>query len=72
MLKSKIDNLRRLYPDAKIGYRGSLAIGTKYNNGNPLPFDPKDWDVDAFSVSDELSKKIHKKKGSEMEEIFKK
>lgn len=39
-----------------MGYRGSLSTGTKYSTGGP--FDPTDWDVDAFIVSDELAAKI--------------
>ena len=41
--------------DAKIGYRGSLSTGQKYNNGNPIPFDGDDFDVDAFIVSDDFA-----------------
>ena len=54
----KSSQLKSLYPDAKFGYRGSLATGSKYNNGNPIPFDPSDWDVDAFIVSDDLVAQI--------------
>jgi len=39
--------------DAKIGYRGSLATGIKYESQKP--FDPSDFDVDAFIVSDKLA-----------------
>jgi hypothetical protein len=39
--------------DAKIGYRGSLATGTKFKSQKP--FDPADFDVDAFIVSDKLA-----------------
>jgi filamentous hemagglutinin len=56
LLRARIDKIKRLYPDAKIGYRGSLATGTKYSTGGA--FDPKDWDVDAFIVSDELYGKL--------------
>lgn len=41
-----------LDPNAVVGYRGSLATGTKFSSG--LPFDPKDFDVDAFIISDKL------------------
>jgi hypothetical protein len=41
-----------MYPDSKIGYRGSLARGTTYSGG---AFDPGDFDVDAFIVSDNLA-----------------
>jgi filamentous hemagglutinin len=56
LIKPQIKKLKGLYPDAKMGYRGSLATGKKYSTGGP--FDPLDWDVDAFIVSDELAKKI--------------
>lgn len=56
LLKSKMSKLKKIYPDAKIGYRGSLATGIKHSTQGP--FDPKDFDVDAFIVSDELAKKI--------------
>ncbi len=45
-----------MYPDAKIGYRGSLSTGVKHSKGGP--FDPTDFDVDAFIVSDELAAKF--------------
>jgi len=55
--------LKKLYPDVRIGYRESLARGYKGPhkvdaNGNPLPFDPNDFDIDAFIVSDELAAKF--------------
>jgi hypothetical protein len=56
LIKPQINSLKSLYPDAKMGYRGSLATGKKYSTGGP--FDPSDWDVDAFIVSDELASKI--------------
>jgi hypothetical protein len=36
-----------------LGYRGSLATGVKFKTGGP--FDPTDFDVDAFIVSDKLA-----------------
>ncbi|WP_437395119.1 hypothetical protein [Flagellimonas lutimaris] len=56
LLKRQMQKLKNLYPNSKIGYRGSLATGTKYSTGGP--FDPTDWDVDAFIVSDELAAKF--------------
>jgi hypothetical protein len=50
LLQDKIKRIKKIYPDAKIGYRGSLATGVKYKTGQP--FNPKDWDVDAFIISD--------------------
>jgi hypothetical protein len=54
---TKTSQLNNLFPNAKIGYRGSLATGTKYSTGGG-PFDPLDWDVDAFIVSDNLATQI--------------
>lgn len=59
LLKSKIVFITAKYPDAKIGYRGSLATGKKYKTGGP--FDPNDFDVDAFIVSDKLADRFVKK-----------
>lgn len=56
LIKPQINKLKNLYPDAKMGYRGSLSTGTKYSTGGP--FDPTDWDVDAFIVSDNLAAKF--------------
>jgi filamentous hemagglutinin len=56
LIQPKTSQLNNLLPDAKIGYRGSLSTGTKYSTGGP--FDPTDWDVDAFIVSDNLASQI--------------
>ncbi|KNY30114.1 hypothetical protein [Pseudobacteroides cellulosolvens] len=48
-----VANIKRLSPDAKVGYRGSLATGIKHSTQGP--FDPTDFDVDAFIVSDSLA-----------------
>ena len=56
LIKPQISKLKKIYPDAKMGYRGSLATGKKYSTSGP--FEPTDWDVDAFIVSDELAAKI--------------
>jgi RHS repeat-associated protein len=53
ILRPQIDKLKQIYPNAKFGYRGSLATGKKYSTGSK--FNPNDWDVDAFIVSDELA-----------------
>jgi hypothetical protein len=58
IIKKKIDELNRLFPNSQMGYRGSLATGIKYSTKGP--FDPTDWDVDAFIVSDELAAKFNK------------
>jgi hypothetical protein len=56
IIVTKTSQLNNLFPNAKIGYRGSLSTGTKYSTGGP--FDPTDWDVDAFIVSDNLATQI--------------
>lgn len=56
LIKPQISKLKAVYPDVKMGYRGSLATGKKFSTGGL--FDPSDWDVDAFIVSDDLAKKI--------------
>lgn len=56
MIGEYVAEIKRMYPDAKIGYRGSLATGTKFSTGGD--FDPNDFDVDAFIVSDELASKF--------------
>jgi hypothetical protein len=56
LILPKTSQLNNLFPNAKIGYRGSLSTGTKYSTGGP--FDPTDWDVDAFIVSDNLAAQI--------------
>src|SRR5262249_23605903 len=45
-------------PDATVGYRGSLARGTKGPHKGNAPFDPTSFDVDAFIVSDSLSREV--------------
>lgn len=52
--------LAKQFPDAKVGFRGSLARGTKGPHKGGGPFDPTDFDVDAFIVSDELAAAIPK------------
>jgi filamentous hemagglutinin len=50
-----LDNILNLDPQAQIGIRGSLVRGTKGPHKGNAPFDPDDFDVDAFIVSDELA-----------------
>ena len=54
------EQIRQQYPDARVGYRGSLARGFKGphkvdGDGKPLPFNPRDFDIDAFIVSEQLA-----------------
>ncbi|MFS8213051.1 contractile injection system protein, VgrG/Pvc8 family [Paenibacillus polymyxa] len=50
--------IKELDPDAKVGYRGSLATGQKGPHKGNAPFDPTDFDIDAFIVSDKLASKF--------------
>ena len=50
-----LSDIRRLAPDAQVGFRGSLARGTKGPHKGNAPFDPSNFDIDAFIVSDELA-----------------
>jgi len=52
--------LKAKFPDAKVGFRGSLARGTKGAHKGGGPFDPTDYDVDAFVVSDSLAATVAK------------
>ena len=47
--------IQSLAPDAQVGFRGSLARGFRHPGKGGTPFDPKDFDVDAFIVSDSLA-----------------
>ncbi|WP_256715658.1 contractile injection system protein, VgrG/Pvc8 family [Paenibacillus peoriae] len=50
--------IKELDPDAKVGYRGSLATGQKGSHKGNAPFDPTDFDIDAFIVSDKLASRF--------------
>ncbi len=58
LLKGSLKSVKALDQEAIVGYRGSLATGEKYSTG--ARFDPSDFDVDAFIVSDDLAKKFGK------------
>jgi hypothetical protein len=47
--------IRELDPEAQIGFRGSLANGRKGAQKGNAPWNPDDYDVDAFIVSDVLA-----------------
>ena len=55
-LQQHLGAIRKIVPDARVGFRGSLASGVKRaKDGNPeRPFDPTDFDIDLFVVSDKL------------------
>jgi hypothetical protein len=46
-----------------VGFRGSLARGTKGPHKGFAAFDPNDFDVDAFIASDRLAGQIPKVRG---------
>lgn len=52
-----MSEIRKAYPNAQIWYRWSVATGVKYST--QWPFDPTDFDVDAFVVDDDLAKWIN-------------
>jgi len=65
ILAKKVASIKAKYPNSKVGYRGSLANGAKYNKDfkkrggdEYLPFKPDDWDVDAFIIDDDLAAKF--------------
>lgn len=57
-LKPHLDTIKNIDPEAKVGFRGSLASGTKGEHKGDSPFDPNDFDVDALIVSDKLAEMI--------------
>jgi RHS repeat-associated protein len=50
--------LKQAFPEAAVGFRGSLARGRKGPHKGFAPFDPNNFDVDAFIVSDELAARV--------------
>ncbi|MEO5684262.1 MAG: RHS repeat-associated core domain-containing protein [Chitinophagaceae bacterium] len=82
-LLSSSQVVAKLDGKAIVGYRGSLATGVKYKTG--APFNPSDFDVDAFIVSDKLAKQFNSSRfrngrdipeltnlSNELEKVFKK
>jgi hypothetical protein len=68
-----LDAIRRLDPNAQVGFRGGLARGKKGPHKKYAPFDPADFDVDAFIISDELANRFSRREwfrsGSRIPEI---
>lgn len=53
VLRKHEDSIKELFgDDVRIGIRGSLSTGVKFSTGGP--FNPRDFDVDAFVVSSKL------------------
>ena len=48
------EKIRKIDPDAQIGFRGSVATGHKGPHKGNAPFDPNDFDIDVFIKSDKL------------------
>ncbi|MGG1442446.1 RHS repeat-associated core domain-containing protein [Brevibacillus laterosporus] len=57
-LSPALKKIRELDPNAKVGYRGSLATGQKDPHKGNAPFDPTDFEIDAFIVSDKLASRF--------------
>ncbi|NPC91688.1 hypothetical protein HOO54_05405 [Bacillus sp. WMMC1349] len=68
-----VKKIKEIDPDAKVGYRGSLATGKKGPHKGNAPFDPTDFDIDAFIVSDKLASKFEPdtvwRSGSEIKNV---
>ncbi len=54
VLEGYLPEIRRIAPDAHVGFRGSLARGFKGKHKKYAPFDPTDFDIDIFVASDVL------------------
>ncbi|HEY2495000.1 MAG TPA: hypothetical protein VGI33_19085, partial [Paenibacillus sp.] len=57
-LSPAVQKIKELDPNAMVGYRGSLATGKKGPHKGNAPFDPTDFDIDAFIVSDKLASRF--------------
>ena len=64
VLSQSAQRLRQLDPDVLVGFRGSVARGYKGPHKGNDPFDPNNFDVDGFVVSDKLAAKIPKIRGA--------
>lgn len=55
-----VKKLKEMFPNAKVGIRGSMANGRKVEKatGKYIDFNPNSFDVDAFIVDDNLAKRI--------------
>ena len=57
-LRAHVPDIKKIDPDAAIGFRGGLASDMKGPHKKFAPFDPKDFDVDALIISDKLAREI--------------
>jgi RHS repeat-associated protein len=58
VLQENLSQIKEIAPDAKVGYRGSLARGTKHQGKGGGDFEPTNFDVDAFVVSNKLASQV--------------
>ena len=54
ILKDFEDKIKKLKPNAQIGFRGSASTSVKGPHKGNVPFDPQNFDIDVFVVSDKL------------------
>jgi RHS repeat-associated protein len=59
-VSNAVGSIRALDPQARVGYRGSVARGRKGAHKQNGPFDPMDFDIDVFVLSDSLAGRITK------------
>lgn len=74
VVQPQMKAIHQLDENALVGFRGSLARGFKGPHKGNIPFDPSDFDVDAFIVSDKLASRFgkqHFRSGSRIDEISK-
>jgi RHS repeat-associated protein len=64
ILAAAAQRIRGVDPDAIVGYRGSIARGYKGAHKNNDPFDPSEFDVDGFIVSDRIAATLRVHAGS--------
>ncbi len=60
IISEQVEAIKKIDADAIVGFRGSIASGVKGAHKGNLPFDPSNFDVDGFIVSDEMAKKYSK------------
>ncbi|ATO51483.1 hypothetical protein P4V86_17185 [Brevibacillus laterosporus] len=60
-LSPVVKKIKEIDPNAKVGYRGSLATGQKGPHKGNATFDPTDFEIDAFIVSDKLASRFPSK-----------
>jgi RHS repeat-associated protein len=63
IVEPHLHGIKALDVNAKVGFRGSLARGRKGSHKGGGPFNPQQFDVDAFIVSDDLSALIVPRRG---------